>query len=93
MADAFPLSGKRWAAGSSPVLGLRLARYFRNLTQTDLSFRTGIPQRQLSNIETGRLNPTPGELRALARALGIDDPSVLIREFADPTSLPGGDHA
>ncbi len=51
---------------------LRLARLRRNLTQTELSFRVGISQGWLSQIELGEALWVKTELqRRLSRALRI----------------------
>jgi hypothetical protein len=34
------------------------------------------------------MNPTPTELQALARAVGIDDASLLMRNFAEEHPVP-----
>jgi transcriptional regulator with XRE-family HTH domain len=70
------------------VLGLRLARHFRNLTQMDVSYRAGLRQTLISAFERGRTIPTEAELQRLARALGVADPSVLLQDFPDPTTMP-----
>jgi XRE family transcriptional regulator, regulator of sulfur utilization len=42
----------------------------RGLTQKQLDKMTGIPQSEISRIESGRANPTLATLRTLVRALG-----------------------
>jgi transcriptional regulator with XRE-family HTH domain len=49
---------------------LILLRRKRDLTQRQLSARSGIQQSEISRIEGGRANPTAATLAALARALG-----------------------
>ena|SRR5258708_38690858 len=45
-------------------------RRLRKLTQRQLENETGIPQSEISRIESGHSNPTLSTLRALVRALG-----------------------
>ena len=66
------------------MLGLKFRRLALRLSQTDLSYRVHLPQTYISAFETGRLNPTADELDTLARALGVSDPSLLMREVEDP---------
>lgn len=42
-----------------------------NLTQAQLSERTGIPQADISRLETGELNPSLKTLKRLAKGLGM----------------------
>jgi ribosome-binding protein aMBF1 (putative translation factor) len=48
---------------------IKLRRH-RGLTQKQLDTVTGIPQSEISRIESGRANPTLATLRTLVRALG-----------------------
>lgn len=45
-------------------------RRARNMTQKQLEAATGIPQAEISRIESGRANPTLATLRTLVRAMG-----------------------
>ena len=47
------------------------ARKEQNLTQKDLSLRTGIPQADISRIENGNRNPSLNMLKKLAKGLGM----------------------
>ena len=47
------------------------ARKEQNLTQKDLSIRTGIPQADISRIENGNRNPSLNMLKKLAKGLGM----------------------
>jgi predicted transcriptional regulator len=58
----------RLAAGESPV---RVLRGWRDLTQTEISFRTDISQSHLSDIESGRRAGTPATLRKIANVLKV----------------------
>jgi predicted transcriptional regulator len=58
----------RLAAGESPVCVLR---EWRDLTQTEISFRTDISQSHLSDIESGRRAGTPATLRKIANVLKV----------------------
>ncbi len=48
---------------------LKVARIDKGLSQWDLAGETGIPNYRISLIETGRAQPKPEELEALAKAL------------------------
>jgi transcriptional regulator with XRE-family HTH domain len=48
------------------------ARKNKQLSQRDLSARTGLPQAQISKIETGSVNPRLDSLAELARALDLE---------------------
>lgn len=50
-------------------LQLRQLRRQANLSQLDLALLTGVSQRHLSCIETGRAKPSPATLHALLMAL------------------------
>jgi ribosome-binding protein aMBF1 (putative translation factor) len=58
----------RLAAGQSPV---RVLREWRNMTQTEISFRTNISQSHLSDIESGRRAGTSATLRKVADVLKV----------------------
>lgn len=53
------------------------------LSQSALALLSGLSQPLISLIETRRQNPTPSELDALARVLGISPPSALLQEVVD----------
>jgi len=57
--------------------GVRQLRRQRKLTQADVASRVGITATYLSQIETGRRNPTLAVVVGLARALGVK-PSQLV---------------
>ena len=57
------------------VTALRLERVIKELTQTELSRRTGIPQWRISLVERGK-RPTQEEAAALGAVFGVD-PSAL----------------
>ncbi len=50
---------------------IKLRRH-RQMTQKQLEKATGIPQSEISRIESGHANPTLATLRTLVRALGGD---------------------
>ena len=54
------------------ILGYRLkkARLKEELTQEELSQRTGVDQSDISKLEKGMLNPSIGLLRRVAKGLG-----------------------
>jgi transcriptional regulator with XRE-family HTH domain len=48
---------------------VRIRRLELGLTQEELALRSGLHQRWISNVETGRRNPSYGSLRRLGTAL------------------------
>lgn len=50
---------------------LMTLRHERKLTQKQLSQASGIPQSEISRIETGEANPTYATLSALAEPFGV----------------------
>jgi DNA-binding XRE family transcriptional regulator len=61
---------------------IRLRRH-RQMTQKQLEKVTGIPQSEISRIESGHANPTLATLRILVRALGGE---IRIVEKQEPVS-------
>jgi hypothetical protein len=59
---------ERLADGENAV---RVIREWRDCTQLHLSFKTGIGQGHISDIENGRRVGTPGALRRIADALDV----------------------
>lgn len=72
VAGGLPLLPKdivdRLAEGENPV---RVLRQWRDITQLHLSFKTGISQSHISDIENGRRIGTPATLRAIADVLKV----------------------
>ena len=69
----------------------RHARQRAGLTQREIEARTGIKQTYVSEIESGKQNPTLGTMVALAVAVGTDVRSLLRPEpqhGAPKTALP-----
>jgi transcriptional regulator with XRE-family HTH domain len=64
------------------MLALKFHRIERDLSQRDLSRLTGVPHAHICNIETGRLNPRPDELKKIGKALGIDPARLMIHVSA-----------
>jgi transcriptional regulator with XRE-family HTH domain len=66
------------------ALGRAVARrrHELNLTQEELALRSGLHQRWISNVETGKRNPSYGSLRRLAGALELST-SQLIAQAED----------
>src|SRR5829696_2135630 len=56
---------------------LRYIREKKGLTQQELAKRAGVTQDSVSRIETGERNPRRSTLEKLARALEVQDPSML----------------
>ncbi|MBQ6488988.1 MAG: helix-turn-helix transcriptional regulator [Solobacterium sp.] len=67
------------------------ARLFRNLTQKELSRRTGISPEEISRIEGGRRNPTVKMLKRLAEGLDMELCILLIPESADHCQTEAAD--
>lgn len=55
----------------------------RQMTQRQVEKATGIPQSEISRIESGRANPTLATLRTLVRSLG-GEIRIVERPKADP---------
>ena len=51
---------------------LRYKRMVLELSQEDLALKSGLKQCQISQFETGRLQPYPPQAERLAVVLGID---------------------
>ena len=71
---------KDFAAGITNIIGGRAdayegelidARANQNITQKELSLKTGIPQADISRIENGTRNPSLSTLKKLAQGLGM----------------------
>lgn len=58
------------------------ARTSQNITQKDLSLKTGIPQADISRIENGTRNPSLSTLKKLAQGLGMQ---LRLEFISDPT--------
>ncbi len=63
---------------------VRQLRLQKGLTQLDLARRAGVSQASLSDIETGKCNPTVRMLVKVARALGVA-PSELLDDDSPAT--------
>ncbi|WP_375388852.1 helix-turn-helix domain-containing protein [uncultured Amnibacterium sp.] len=63
---------------------LRARRRASGLTLDDLSARVGIAPSRLSLFENGRREPRLSQLDALATALGVTVPDLLVAEAPDP---------
>jgi helix-turn-helix protein len=72
IADGAPLLPKqvvdRFAKGENPV---RVLREWREVTQLYLSFKTGLSQGYVSDVETGRRKGTAAALRRIADVLKV----------------------
>lgn len=53
-----------------------------DLTQEELALRSGLHQRWISNVETGKRNPSYGSLRRLADALELSTADLIARAEA-----------
>jgi DNA-binding XRE family transcriptional regulator len=59
--------------GKEPQVALRAYRTRENLTQKELCLKTGIPQHQISEMETGKRGIGKERAKKLARALNVAD--------------------
>lgn len=60
-------------------LAVKARRQELELTQEQLANDTDLHQRWLSNVETGKRNPSYGSLRRLAAGLGLSASQLLAR--------------
>jgi transcriptional regulator with XRE-family HTH domain len=60
-------------------LAVKARRGERGLTQEQLANDTGLHQRWISNVETGKRNPSYGSLRRLAAGLDLNTSELLAR--------------
>lgn len=69
---------------SRPVTRLEVERIIQGYSQTDLAKITGLRQRTISDIETGRLRPNKKELTLLSAALKVaaDELMKTVRSLA-----------
>ncbi|WP_226989255.1 helix-turn-helix transcriptional regulator [Desulfuromonas sp. TF] len=64
--------------GSKSHVALRAYRTREDLTQKELSARTGIPQHHISEMENGKRPIGKERARMLAEALGVGDWRMLV---------------
>jgi transcriptional regulator with XRE-family HTH domain len=60
-------------------LAVKARRQEREITQETLANDTGLHQRWISNVETGKRNPSYASLRRLAAGLGLSASELLAR--------------
>jgi transcriptional regulator with XRE-family HTH domain len=60
-------------------LAVKQRRVEREITQEALANDTGLHQRWISNVETGKRNPSYASLRRLAAGLGLSASELLAR--------------
>ena len=60
-------------------LAVKARRQELGLTQEELSLRSELHQRWISNVETGKRNPSYGSLRRLAGGLEVSPSELLAR--------------
>jgi transcriptional regulator with XRE-family HTH domain len=63
-------------------IAVRDRRRELGITQEELALRSGLHQRGISNVETGRRNPSYASLRRLAEALDLRASALLDRAKA-----------
>src|SRR5882672_3912288 len=66
---------------------IRRARRTLNISQEELSFRSGLHRTYLSDVERGARNPSFASLLAIARGLG-STVSELTRDIGSPLHSP-----
>lgn len=75
-------------------LAARARRQELGLTQEELSLRAELHQRWISNVETGKRNPSYGSLRRLAAGLELTASALLAEaeriETSNPVALSAG---
>lgn len=60
-------------------LNLQRLRRERQMSQEELSDRSGVHQTYLSGVERGKRNPTVGLLEKIARALDVDVADIVAK--------------
>jgi transcriptional regulator with XRE-family HTH domain len=65
------------------LLRLKFVRINLGLRQRDVAKKTGLPKPYIVNFESGRMNPRPAELQALAKVLGVPA-DRLLEHVPDP---------
>ena len=73
------------------MLHFKAVRLLRGMSQGDLADRAAIARPWLSRIETGRVNPTPEEQKAIAKALRIPVDSLLRHVSEEGLLAPGAE--
>ena len=59
---------------------LRTIREKKGISQLQLSYKTGISQTAISNIENGRVYPYPGWRKRIAKALNVPEKEIFMNE-------------
>jgi transcriptional regulator with XRE-family HTH domain len=64
-----------------PYLRAKFERHRLRMSQQEVGDRANprLSQSTVSAIESGRVNPSPVELAALAQVLGVSDPAALLQ--------------
>jgi transcriptional regulator with XRE-family HTH domain len=79
------MDGQAGGMSASPAfqtalgLAVKARRLEREITQETLANDTGLHQRWISNVETGKRNPSYASLRRLATGLGLSASELLAR--------------
>jgi transcriptional regulator with XRE-family HTH domain len=78
------------APGFQAALGnaVKTRRRELEITQETLANDTGLHQRWISNVETGKRNPSYASLRRLAAGLGLAASELIVRAEQIETSGP-----
>jgi transcriptional regulator with XRE-family HTH domain len=71
-------------------IAVKARRQDLGLTQEQVSLHSDLHQRWISNVETGKRNPSYASLRRLAAALGLSTADLIARAEAAEKQLPPG---
>jgi len=71
------------------MLTLKILRQMKGKSQWQLGVEAGVPNYKLSQIESGKLDPTEEELQRLASALQTT-PETLTREISEEALVASG---
>ena len=69
---------------------LRAARELRQINQTDLALKIGLPATSISHFESGSRKPSFDNLRRIAEQLNVTA-DYLLGRVEEPTALAGAD--
>jgi transcriptional regulator with XRE-family HTH domain len=66
---------------------IREIRQEKGLTQEQLALKSGIKQQHLTQIETGKINPTVKTSKAIAEALGVETEDLMLGQTLENTGI------
>ena len=71
---------------------LKLARIRAGLTQQELANMAGVPENQISKVETGRIQPSKETINALRQCLSLPKSDLFANELWEQSlQAPEGD--